>query len=392
VIVEVALSVVLLIGAGLTIRTFLALHQTDTGLRADNVLIIGVPLSAAKYPTREQRNLFAGQLLERASGLPGVQAATIGNGGAPFGGPQSPVAIVGQPDTEQRRITINLVGPEHLRAFGIPLRGGRMFEPAEVRRGDRLALINEAAARFWPAGENPVGARMRLGLLERAPEPGVVDTTLPPEVTIIGMVANTRNAGLREEPVPAILMPYTVIAPLYRMLVLRTTGDPLLLLNPLREQVRGLDSEQPLGRPFTLDEVIGQHVVQPRFTMALFGVFGALGAALAAAGIYSVLSFHVAQRTQELGVRMALGAPRRHVLALVLTMGGRLVGAGLVVGVLVSLWSTRLLRSQLFGVTPGDPLAYVIVASVLALVALVACYFPARRAAAVDPLAAVRHE
>jgi ABC-type antimicrobial peptide transport system permease subunit len=233
---------------------------------------------------------------------------------------------------------------------------------------------------------------MRLGVLERAPEPGVVDTTLPPEVTIIGMVANTRNAGLREEPVPAILVPYTVMAPLYRMLVLRTTGDPLLLLNPLREQVRGLDSEQPLGRPFTLDEAIGQHVVQPRFTMALFGVFGALGAALAAAGIYSVLSFHVAQRTQELGVRMALGAPRRHVLALVLIMGGRLVGAGLVVGVLVSLWSTRLLRSQLFGVTPGDPLAYVIVASVLALVALVACYLPARRAAAVDPLAAVRHE
>ena len=153
-----------------------------------------------------------------------------------------------------------------------------------------------------------------------------------------------------------------------------------------------MDAEQPLGRPITLTEILGQEVVQPRFTMALFSSFAALGLALAAAGIYSVLSFHVTRRTHELGVRMALGAPRRHVLGLMLLMGGRLVLVGLGIGIAASIASTRLLRSQLFGVEPADPLSYAVVAVVLAAVALVACYLPARRAAGVDPLVALREE
>jgi ABC-type antimicrobial peptide transport system permease subunit len=153
-----------------------------------------------------------------------------------------------------------------------------------------------------------------------------------------------------------------------------------------------MDADQPLGRPITLSEILGQEVVQPRFTMALFSAFAALGLTLAAAGIYSVLSFHVTRRTHELGVRMALGAPRRHVLGLMLTMGGRLVLIGLVIGVAASLASTQLLRSQLFGVQPADPFAYAAVAVVLGLVALAACYIPARRAAGVDPMVALRQE
>jgi ABC-type antimicrobial peptide transport system permease subunit len=153
-----------------------------------------------------------------------------------------------------------------------------------------------------------------------------------------------------------------------------------------------MDADQPLGRPITLGEILGQEVIQPRFTMALFTSFAALGLALAAAGIYSVLSFHVTRRTHELGVRMALGASRRHVLGLMLTMGGRLALVGLAVGVAASFASTRLLRSQLFGVEPADPLAYAAGAVVLGLVTLVACYIPARRAAAVDPAVALRQE
>jgi putative ABC transport system permease protein len=176
------------------------------------------------------------------------------------------------------------------------------------------------------------------------------------------------------------------------MLVLRTAGDPSPLLNPIRAQVREMDADQPLGRPITLAEVFGQEVVQPRFTMALFSAFAALGLTLAASGIYSVLSFHVTRRTHELGVRMALGASRRSVLTLMLSMGGRLVLIGLAVGVPVSLASSRLLRSQLFGVQPADPLSYVVVAVLLGIVALAACYIPARRAAAVDPMVALRQE
>jgi putative ABC transport system permease protein len=392
VVVEVALAVVLLVSAGLMVRTFLLLQDTDVGMRAENVLLVGVPLPAPKYTTLQQRNLFADHLLERVSGLPGVEGATLGNGGMPFGGPQSPFTIVGQPGSEQRRLTLNFVGADYLRTFGIALRGGRMFEPSEVRRGDRVAVINDAAARLWPAGENPLGARLRLGMLERAPQGALIDTAQPPEVTIIGVVANTRNAGYREAPAPAILIPYSVLAPLQRLLAVRTTGDPKLLLKPLREQVRAMDTEQALGRPFTLLEVLGQQVVQPRFTMALFSAFAAIGLALAAAGIYSVLSFHVARRTHELGVRMALGAPRGHVLALMLGIGARLIAIGLIVGIGVSLAATRLLRSQLFGVTPNDPLAYIAVALVLGSVAVIACYLPARRAADVDPLTALRQE
>jgi putative ABC transport system permease protein len=389
VVIEVALAVVLLVSAGLTVRTFFVLQNMDPGINAERVLIVGVPLPPAKYTTLEGRNRFAQELLERVSALPGVEAATIG---LPLGGPQSPFSIAGQAPDESKRIGLNLVGADHLRMFGIPLRRGRMFDASEVRRGDRVAVINEAAARLWPVGENPIGARVRLGILERLPPRVLGDTNQPPEVTIIGVMADTRNAGLRADPQPTLAAPYSVVAPLQRTLAVRSSGDPNLLLNPVRAEVRAMDPDQPLGRPITLSELQGQEVVQPRFTMALFSAFAALGLALAAAGIYSVLSFHVTRRTHELGVRMALGAPRRHVLGLMLAMGGRLVLVGLVVGVAASVASTRLLRSQLFGVQPTDPLAYAVVVLMLGLVTLVACYIPARRAASVDPIVALRQE
>lgn len=390
VVIEVALAVVLLVSAGLTVRTFFVLQTMDAGITADRVLLVGVPLPPAKYATLDQRNRFAEGLLDRVGALPGVEAATLGH---PFGSPQSPFTIAGQVPDESKRLAVNLVGANHLRTYGIALRGGRMFDAAEARRGDRVALVNEAAAKLWPAGENPIGARVRLGVLERPPARTLADTAQPPEVTIIGVIANTRNAGLRADPLPAIILPYSIIAGPQRMLAVRgAAGDPNLLLNPVRAAVQAMDAEQPLGRPITVREILGQEVVQPRFTMALFSAFAALGLALAAAGIYSVLSFHVTRRTHELGLRMALGAPRRHVLGLMLTMGGRLVMTGLVVGVAASVASTRLLRSQLFGVQAADPLAYAAVIALLGLVTLLACYIPARRAAGVDPIVALRQE
>jgi putative ABC transport system permease protein len=389
VVIEVALAVVLLAGAGLTARTFFVLQSMDSGIKPDRVLVVAVPLPAAKYATLDQRNRFAQELLDRVGALPGVEAATFG---LPFGGPLTPFAIAGETTDPSKRIAINLAGSDHLRVFGIPLRSGRMFDTSEVRRGDRVAVINEAAAKLWPAGANPIGAHVRLVALERPPARTVADTSRPPEVTIVGVIANTRNAGLRADPAPVVVMPYSIIAAVQRTLAVRATGDPNLLLNPIRALVRDMDSDQPLGRPFTLGEILGQDVIQPRFTMALFTAFGALGLALAAAGIYSVLSFHVTRRTHELGVRRALGAPRSHVLGLLLAMGGRLVLTGLVVGIPSSLAATTLLRSQLYGVQPADPLAYVAVGIVLGFVALIACYIPARRAANVDPMVALRQD
>jgi putative ABC transport system permease protein len=387
--IEVALSIVLLAGAALTARTFFVLQSMDGGISADHVLAVGVPLPGVKYATLEQRNRFAQELLDRVDALPGVGAATLG---LPFGGPLTPFTIVGETMDPSKRIVINLVGADHLRVFGIPLRRGRMFDASEVRRGERVAVINETAAKLWSAGASPIGARVRLTALERPPARTVADTSRPPEVTIVGVIGDTRNAGLRANPVPAIVMPYSIIAAAQRTLAVRASGDPELLLNPIRALVRDMDSEQPLGRPFTLAEVLDQEVVQPRFTMALFIAFGALGLALAAAGIYSVLSFHVTLRTHELGVRRALGAPRSHLLGLLLAMGGRLVLIGLAVGIPSSLAATTLLRSQLYGVQAADPLAYAAVGLVLGFVALVACYIPARRAANLDPIVALRQD
>ena len=389
VVIEVALSVVLLVSAGLTIRTFLALSNVDPGIRADRVLVVGVPLPPAKYATLDGRNRFADELLDRVRALPGVEAATFG---LPFGGPQSPYNIIGQATDDSQRIGINLAGADHLRVFSIALRRGRMFDAAEVRRGDRVAVLNESALRLWPAGVEPLGSRVRLGALQQPPPRTLADTTRPPEVTIVGVIADTRNAGIRADPAPMLVMPYSIVAQTQRSLAVRSAADPNLLLNPIRAEVRAMDAEQPLGRPITMREILGQEVLQPRFTMALFSTLAALGLMLAAAGIYSVLSFHVTLRTHELGVRMALGARRAQVLGLMLGMGGRLVLVGLIIGIVASLASTRLLRSQLFGVQPADPAAYAAVAGVLAVVTFFACYLPARRAAGVDPMVALRQD
>jgi putative ABC transport system permease protein len=188
-------------------------------------------------------------------------------------------------------------------------------------------------------------------------------------------------------------VPYSIIANAQFNLAVRSAGgDPTPLLNPIRAEVRAIDAEQPLGRPITVREVMSQQIVQPRFTMATFAVFAGLGLVLAAVGLYSVLSFHVTRHTHEIGVRMALGAPRSRVLGLMLTMGGRLVVAGLAIGIVASFATTRLLRSQLFGVQAADPLAYAAVIGVLGVVTFFACYLPARRAASVDPMVALRQE
>ena len=390
VIVEVALSVVLLVCASLTVRTFVALQRLDPGLQGDRVLLMSVPLAQERYPTRDQRNALARELHDRIRSLPGVDAVSFG---FPGSGRPTPFTIAGQNPDASRRLGATIADADHLRTYGIPLRRGRMFEAVEVERGDRVAVINEAAAALWPAGHDPVGTRLRLEMLAQPPPGTQIDVSRGADVTIVGVIANTRNAGLREEPAPVIVLPYSIVgAPQLLLAVRAATGDPVRLLNPVRAEVRAIDAEQPLGRPIPLSEVLGQDVVQPRFTMAMFSTFAGLGLVLAAVGIYSVLSFHVSRHTHELGVRMALGAPRRRVLGLMLGMGARLVLTGLAAGLIASVAATRLLRHQLFGVQATDPLAYVAVIPVLGAIAFLACYLPARRAAGVDPMVALRQD
>jgi putative ABC transport system permease protein len=276
--------------------------------------------------------------------------------------------------------------------MGIALRAGRELSRQEVVHAQPVALINESASKLWPAGTNPIGARIRIDLLEKPGGPLLASPQSAPTVTVVGVIADTRNAGLRNPPAPAAYIPYTLLAPPFRTLALRTQGKPMLLLNAVRERVRGIDKDQPLARPITLEDVLGFETAPPRFNMALFTFFGVLGLALAAAGIYSMLSYSVARRTHEIGIRMALGAGRRDVLTLILAMGGRLVLIGLGVGLTGSLTLARFLRSEVFQVPETDAVALGGVVLLLCGAGLLACFVPARRAARLDPMSALRHE
>ena len=392
VIAEVALSVVLLLGATLTTRGLAALLQVDLGFRPERVLLVGLPLPPKRYATLEQRNAFAEEVVQRVRSLPGVASVAVGNGEMPFMGPQSTYLVHGQAQTENR-VRLGMISADYLTTMGIPLMAGRNLSEAEVTRGDRLALINEAARKLWLNGEDPIGKHIRVDVLV---DPRNNTVLTPPggtdDAQVVGIIGNTKNVGIDSQPAPAVLVPFTLLAPPERLLAVRTRGDPMSLLNAIRAQVRALDNDQPLTRARTLEELLGLQTTQPRFNVALFTAFAILGLSLAAAGIYSVLSYHAARRTHEIGVRMALGAERSDVIMLMLSMGLKLVGIGLAVGVAGGLTVGKLFRSQVFHVPATDPVALLVSLVVLTIAGAIACYLPARRAAQVDPMVALRYD
>jgi len=261
---------------------------------------------------------------------------------------------------------------------------------AEVTHGEPVVLINEAAAKLWHPGGSPIGARVHLNIMEKPPQPAAPSVT--PDFTIVGVIGDIRNDGLRSPTRPAAYLPYTILGLNNRMLALRTTAAPMSLLNAVRERVRAIDKDQPLTQPVTLQEVLGQAAEQPRFNVALFSFFGLLGLALAAVGIYSMLSYTVARRTHEIGIRMALGAGRGDVLRQMLAMGGRLVLIGLGAGLIGSVALVKYLQSEVFQIPGTDPLSLTGVVVVLSAAAMLACLAPARRASKLNPMVALRHD
>jgi putative ABC transport system permease protein len=389
---EVALAVVLLLCGALTARSFNALQKVDLGFRPERLVMVNVPLDRKRYATFEKRNRFDQELLERVGSLPDVESAAIGNGGLPFGGPDSTYAIEGRSDGETRRMNVNLVSADYIKTLGIPLRRGRMPTGREIDDAVPVAVVNEAAAGLWGPGEDPIGKRLRLDLLTNANPNLLAPLGSGPYVTIVGVIGNTRNDGLSGELPPASFVPYTLLAPPQRTLAVRAKGDEKRLMNLLQAQAVALDPRQPLGRSATIEVLLGFQTGQPRFIMALFSLFAALGLALAVAGIYSMLSYLVTRRSHEIGVRMALGARRGDVLGLIMKAGGRLVAAGLAIGLPAGFGAAQLLRSQLFKVTPLDAPSCLGVVAALGAVAAAACYIPARRATKVDPMVALRCE
>jgi predicted permease len=385
---EVALALVLLVGAGLLVRSFLALQVVDPGFATERVLSFRVNIGATRYPEPAQVRQFQDALLERVAAVPGVDAATgittlflarLPNMG--------PVTFEGQPpagpDDPVVSVTNDQAHPGFFEAMRMPVVQGRGFAPTDVAEAPVVVVVNETFVRRFLAGEEPVGRRFTRG--------NPTDSTAVWQ-TIIGVVADTRRSGLTEPARPEAYRSTTQGAARSFEVLVRTAGPPLEAVAPIRAALRELDSQIAMAQVRTVEAAIGEAVAARRFVMLLLGGFAGLAVMLAAIGIYGVLAYLVTQRTRELGIRVALGADRATVLGLVLRQSMRQVLPGVVLGVAGALALTRLLQSQLFGVRATDPLTFLGVTGLLVTVAVLASWIPARRAAAVSPMTALGAE
>ncbi len=384
VVLAFAFSMILLTGAGLMIRTFISLTQEDPGVRTDHVLTLWLWPAPNAEPALGQRIAFFRNVLEQLQAAPGVKSATVGLGFPPYGGITSKVAIEGRIAAQQLEATVAAVSAGYFATMGIPLLRGEILAASNVIRAEHVAVVNQTMVQqFFPAGEDPIGKNIRLDVLARRQAPG------GPGVRIVGVVADSKNDGLRKKPVPGLFVPFTLSPQPGYQLAVRTVSSPLAALPTVRARIAAVDKEQALTN-VTLEESIALGTAQERFAMVLLSVFAVFGLALAAIGIYGAMSYSVSQRTREIGIRVALGAGAADIIRLVVVGGFRLALIGVVLGAFGSVAITRMISSQLYGVTASDPPAFVSVAALLCFVGLVACYIPARRAAGVSPLIALR--
>jgi putative ABC transport system permease protein len=387
---EIALAMLLLVGAGLLLRSFSRLQDVPPGFQADHLFVADIPLSQTAYAKPEQRYEFFDRLVERARSLPGVRSA----GAASFlpvsgGGSVIHFNIVGKPPKSPHDFIAagyRAVTPKYFETLGMPLEQGRFFTAADNDKAPAVVVINATMARTFFPGENPLGKHLQLGATF---EPDV------PAMEVVGVVGDVRQ-GLGVDPQTEMYLPYRQadkLLPVFQLsMVLRTAADPLLQASALRSALAEIDPNQPLVKVRTMEENMAATVAQPRFRTWLIGIFAAVALVLAGVGVYGVMSYTVTQRTNEIGIRVALGAQPEDVFRIVVGEGLRLALLGVSAGIVAALALTRLLQSFLFGISAYDPLTFGGVALLLTLVALAACFFPAHRATLVDPMIALRYE
>ena len=390
VVFQISIAVMLVIGAGLLIKSFWLLQKVDPGFRAEGVLSAQLSLPASKYAEPAQINNFHKQVLDRISTLPGVKTATIAYDHPLESNWLDSFQIEGRvPAAGNQSMSANFipVGANYFDTVSVQLVAGRKFTTLDDQDHPGVALVNESFVRHYFPNENALGQRLRP-----SPPARIWRNQRLTSFEIVGIVRDVKLAGLEAPSEPAYYLPASQ-APLQDMtLLVRTTTDPLSLVGAVRGSVLSIDPNQPISNVSTLEKVVDESIAQRRLNMLLMALFGALAMLLSAVGIYGLLSHAVTQRTQEMGIRMALGAQVSDVLMLVLKQGMMLVLAGEAIGLLGAFVLMRSIRGLLFGVTPNDATTFVVVAAVLGVVALLACYLPARRATKVDPLIALRYE
>jgi putative ABC transport system permease protein len=396
VVTEMALAVVLLVGAGLLIRSFVRLIEVDPGFRPENVISFNLSMPAAKYQYDRQARNLAAQVSERMSSLPGVEAV-----GVTFGRPldqngmmRTTFNVEGRPPNPPEKRTPTQVhpsSPNYFRAMGIALKRGRLFTEAENRPdGPQVVVVSEEFAKKYFPNEDAIGKRIVLGITHDTAEVGKGTVTAGGE--IVGIVADVKSQSLARPTYPATYIPYNTF-PIQDIAVLLRTTSNLEALGPaIRVTLRDIDPDLPIFGLMTMKDAVSDSVSQPRFYMMLLAAFAGIALLLAALGIYGVISYTVSQRTRELGIRIALGATREKVVRQVIGQGVWLTLAGILLGVVAAGLLTSVIASLMFGVGKLDPMTFVAVPLVLTGVAVFASYLPARKASEVDPVIAMRAE
>jgi putative ABC transport system permease protein len=387
IVVEVALSVVLLAGAGLLFRSFLRLQAVETGFVSQQVLTARLTPAGTNFADKDAFAKFYKQLLEKVSAVPGVQDAGIINTLPLDKGPTLAFRVEGRPLTTPDKwpgANYRVVSPNYFRAMSIPVLHGRTYTDRDDGNAPRVMIVNQQLAQEAFPDENPIGKRIAFGSTDANQQPRWFE--------IVGVVANVRSEELREQPAAELY--FSMLQDFWpgMSLVVRSNVEPSSVSGSVRQIVNEIDKSVPVSNVKTMDHIVSESITQPRFNLFLLGLFSTVAMLLSAAGIYGVTSYAVTQRTHELGIRLALGARVSDVLRMILGQGMAVIGVGLVLGLVAAFALTRFLRSLLFGVGENDPLTFVAITVVLLLVALIACYIPARRATKVDPLVALRYE
>ena len=385
---EVALSLTLLIGAGLLMRSFAALHEVKLGLRPDHILVARLPLPQDRYKSAAQVAGFFRPLLQRLNSLPGVVSAAETSTLPPYGGIPSDIEVPGRVHSDTWTSLFQLCSEQYFTVLHIQFHSGRGFTESEVNNARKLVVINQTFQRKYFVDEDPIGKRIRILQLEKFPDP-------KPDAwyEVIGIVDDVKNHGLQDPIEPETWVPYTVTGSAARGVLVRTAGDPMLMMNAMRQEIWGTDRSVALTFTGTMENFINSFSYsQPRFGFLLVTVFALVGVILVSIGVYSVIAYTTARRTREIGIRMALGANGGDVQRLVIRTGLRLVALGIIIGLCVSFALARLIASQLWGVSAHDPLTLVVVPLLLLIIGVVACWIPARRATHVNPVIALRYE